>query len=70
MTNVLKAITRVIGGGFDLNQLGGICTCCGSKDVSASLKKPLPFVKDGATYIEYRCRQCGHKWRVLARAGI
>ena len=46
------------------------CPCCGSDKVSSSLKKPIPFAKDGATYLEHRCSKCGHKWRMLVRAGI
>lgn len=46
------------------------CTVCGGDRVAAAAKKPLgPFVKDGPTVLEMKCRRCGHKWRIPLRVG-
>ncbi len=46
------------------------CPVCGGDRVAAAIKKPLgPFVKDGPTVLEMKCRRCGHKWSIPLRIG-
>jgi len=49
---------------------GGRCPSCGSKRVTVIVSKRPRFVVDGPMFFEYRCRSCGHEWRLLARAGL
>lgn len=50
--------------------LGGRCPVCGSDHVSAELTTIPRWVVDGPTYCAYKCRKCGHTWRILARSGV
>lgn len=50
--------------------VAGTCPICGAKSVKSEMKKPLgPFVTDGPTVMEMRCRKCGHKWSFPVRVG-
>lgn len=53
-----------------MSRIGGPCPVCGSKRVSIEATKRPRFIVDGARYFNYRCRACGHTWRLLARAGV
>ena len=44
------------------------CPVCGSKAVKSRVRRPLVMV-DGPTYLEMKCGKCGHRWRMLLRAG-
>lgn len=46
------------------------CPLCGSRKTVTSMTKPLPFVTDGPSKVEGRCRSCGHRWTVFVRTGI
>ena len=44
------------------------CPVCGSAAVKSRVRRPLVVV-DGPTYRELTCGKCGHRWRMLLRAG-
>ena len=46
------------------------CPVCGSDRVVTVVRKPLgPFVKDGPTVMEIKCRKCGCSWMMPLRVG-
>ena len=46
------------------------CPVCGVKTAKSRIRKPLgPFVKDGPTVMEMKCRRCGHSWSIPTRVG-
>ena len=49
---------------------GGRCPVCGSGSVSVELTTHPRWVVDGPTYCTFKCRKCGHGWRILARSGV
>ena len=48
--------------------MGSRCPNCGGSDVSASTWSS--WVVDGPRGLKYKCRRCGHVWKVILRAGI
>ena len=46
------------------------CPLCGSRKTVTTQTKPLPFVTDGPSKVEGRCRSCGQCWTVFVRTGI
>ncbi len=46
------------------------CPACGMTTVTSRIRKRLgPFVKDGPTVMEMRCKKCGHSWSIPLRVG-
>ena len=44
------------------------CPVCGSKSVTSRIRRSW-IVVDGPTYLEMKCGNCGHAWRMLLRSG-
>ena len=64
MIDVLK---RLLLGRF-FPRMSSKCPNCGSSAVSASIWSS--WVVDGPRGLKYRCRRCGHAWKVVLRVGI
>ncbi len=62
-----KILKGICGG---CSSISVTCPICGAKSVKSEMKKPLgPFVTDGPTVMEMKCRKCGHKWSFPVRVG-